>query len=96
MKKSVMGSEMNNLRGYFVLPAIAVCCLVVFSSSSHLGQQWTAGWLGALLAGSSFLLVMGYLMLARVARTSRYLPVPAFFSCISSGTRVWANGKTNC
>jgi peroxiredoxin len=95
MEKSLMGSEMNNWRGYFVLPAIAICCLVVFSASSRLGQQWSAGWLGALLAGSSFLLVMGYLMLARVARTSRYLPVPfaiavlglglALFDAVSSG-----------
>lgn len=76
---------MNNLRGYFVIPAIAVCCLVVFSASSHLGQQWTAGWLGALLAGSSFLLVMGYLMLARVARTSRNLPVPFAIAVLGLG-----------
>lgn len=81
---------MNTLRSYFVMPAIAVGCWIVFTAAGHLQQQWSVGWLGALLAGSSFPLVMAYLMLARVARTSRYLPLPLAISVLGVVLGIYA------
>ena len=81
---------MNNLRRYFVVPAAVLCCFIAFIAIGHLSQRFVAGWLGTLLAASSYLLVMTYLLLARVARTSRYLPVPLAITVLGVGLSVYS------
>ncbi|MCZ6560980.1 MAG: peroxiredoxin family protein [Gammaproteobacteria bacterium] len=56
---------MNRIKSIFVLPFFTLLTVVVILAANHLFAGFTLGWLGALLASSPMLLVLGFVMLGK-------------------------------